>query len=88
MKRAGFHPTTVPGGGRDGHHRGAPYDRIVRTCTVREVPRARREQCPNGRTVTPWGSSFFSGSCATPDGVGRKPQGSFSGYPAFMVNRP
>ncbi|MEV5378038.1 methyltransferase domain-containing protein [Streptomyces nondiastaticus] len=87
LKRAGFHPMTILGNGRDGHHRGAPYDRIICTCTMRDVPRAWLDQCPNGRIVTPWGSSFFSGSYATLDVVDGKAQGSFSGYPAFMWDR-
>ncbi|MFJ5227034.1 methyltransferase domain-containing protein [Streptomyces sp. NPDC088400] len=87
LERAGFHPTTILGNGRDGHHRGAPYDRIVCTCTMRDVPGAWLEQCPNGRIVTPWGSSFFSGSFATLDTVDGKAQGTFSGNPAFMWDR-
>ncbi|UQA95264.1 methyltransferase domain-containing protein [Streptomyces halobius] len=87
LKRAGFHPTTILGNGRDGHHWGAPYDRIICTCTMREVPPAWLEQCPNGRIVTPWGSSFFNGSYATLDVMNGKAQGSFSGHPAFMWDR-
>ncbi|MER6519046.1 methyltransferase domain-containing protein [Streptomyces sp. NPDC001553] len=87
LKRAGFRPTTILGNGRDGHRRGAPYDRIISTCTMRDVPRAWLEQCPDGRIVTPWGSSFFSGSFATLDVVDGKARGAFSGSPAFMWDR-
>jgi protein-L-isoaspartate O-methyltransferase len=87
LKRAGFHPTTILGNGRDGHHQRAPYDRVICTCTMRDVPRAWLEQCPNGRIVTPWGSSFFSGSFATLDVSDGKAQGTFSGFPAFMWDR-
>ncbi|MFG2171018.1 methyltransferase domain-containing protein [Streptomyces niveus] len=87
LKRAGFHPTTVLANGRAGHGECAPYDRIICTCTVRDVPREWLAQCPNGRIVTPWGSSFFSGSYATLDVVDGKAQGTFSGYPAFMWDR-
>ncbi|WP_241192371.1 methyltransferase domain-containing protein [Streptomyces sp. ADI96-02] len=87
LKRAGFHPTTILGNGRAGHHRGAPYERIICTCTMRDVPQAWLEQCPNGRIVTPWGSSFFSGSFATLDVVDGKARGRFSGSPAFMWDR-
>lgn len=87
LKRAGFHPATVLGNGRDGHRGGAPYDRVICTCTMRDVPRAWLEQCPNGRIVTPWGSSFFSGSYAALDVLEGKAQGTFSGYPAFMWER-
>jgi hypothetical protein len=47
-------------------------------------------EAPHGalnRIVTPWGSSFFSGSFATLDVVEGKAQGSFSGFPDFMWDR-
>ncbi|MEU6485102.1 hypothetical protein [Streptomyces sp. NPDC046887] len=47
--------------GRDGYRPGAPSGRIVCTYIVREVPAGWVEQCPGGRIVTPWGSSFHSG---------------------------
>ncbi|MGW7351256.1 methyltransferase domain-containing protein [Streptomyces sp. NPDC054784] len=87
LKRAGFRPTTILGNGREGHHRGAPYDRVICTCTMREVPQAWLEQCPDGRIVTPWGSSFFNGSYATLDVMNGKAQGAFSGCPDFMWDR-
>ncbi|MFJ5685102.1 methyltransferase domain-containing protein [Streptomyces sp. NPDC093099] len=87
LRRAGFGPATVLGNGRDGHPDGAPYDRILSTCTMRDVPKAWLEQCPDGRIVTPWGSSFFSGSYATLDVAGGKARGTFSRYPAFMWDR-
>ncbi|MFD7515339.1 methyltransferase domain-containing protein [Streptomyces niveus] len=87
LKRAGFHPVTVLGDGRAGRGERAPYDRVICTYTVRDVPRAWLEQCPDGRIVTPWGSSFFSGSYATLDVVDGKARGTFSGYPAFMWDR-
>ncbi|MER5562419.1 methyltransferase domain-containing protein [Streptomyces sp. NPDC002506] len=87
LKHSGFRPTVVVGDGRNGHPGGAPYDRVICTCTMREIPRAWLEQCPSGRIVTPWGSSFFSGSYATLDVVDGEAQGAFSGYPAFMWDR-
>ncbi|MEU4208590.1 methyltransferase domain-containing protein [Streptomyces sp. NPDC026206] len=87
LAKAGYHPATVLGNGRDGHRRGAPYDRVISTCTMREVPQAWLEQCPDGRVVTPWGSSFFGGSFATLDVVDGTAHGSFSGDPAFMWDR-
>ncbi|MFF3273387.1 methyltransferase domain-containing protein [Streptomyces chrestomyceticus] len=87
LQRAGFRPTAVAGDGRDGHPQGAPYDRIVCTCTVRDIPPSWLEQCPEGRIVTPWGSSFFSGSFATLEVRGGRARGAFSGYPAFMWDR-
>ncbi|WP_260636226.1 methyltransferase domain-containing protein [Streptomyces angustmyceticus] len=87
LERAGFRPTTIFGNGRAGHPRGAPYDRVICTCTVRDVPQAWLEQCPGGRIVTPWGSSFFSGSYATLEVRDGTAQGVFSGYPSFMWDR-
>ncbi|MCB5908641.1 methyltransferase domain-containing protein [Streptomyces pinistramenti] len=87
LKRAGFRPTAVLGAAHDGYPGGAPYDRIICTCTMRYVPQSWLEQCPEGRIVTPWGSSFFSGSYATLDVEGGEAQGKFSGYPAFMWDR-
>lgn len=87
LKQAGFRPALVVGDGNAGHPGGAPYSRIICTCTVRDVPRAWLEQCPDGRIVTPWGSSFFSGSFAVLDVADGRAQGAFSGYPAFMWDR-
>ncbi|RDG36616.1 methyltransferase domain-containing protein [Streptomyces corynorhini] len=87
LKHAGFAPTVVIGDGRDGHPGGAPYQRIICTCTMRAIPRTWLEQCPAGRIVTPWGSSFFSGSYATLDVVDGEARGGFSGSPAFMWDR-
>ncbi|WP_116213359.1 methyltransferase domain-containing protein [Streptomyces olivoreticuli] len=87
LKRAGYHPTAVLGNGRYGHPEGAPYHRIICTCTMRQVPRPWLEQCPDGRILTPWGSSYFASSFATLDVKGGKAQGRFSGDPAFMWDR-
>ncbi len=87
LEHAGFRPTVVVGDGCHGYAGGAPYRRIICTCTVREIPRAWPAQCPSGRIVTPWGSSFFSGSFATLDVVNGEARGGFSGRPAFMWDR-
>ncbi|MBW1604523.1 methyltransferase domain-containing protein [Streptomyces sp. JJ66] len=87
LARAGLHPTTVLGDGRQGHPPRAPYDRVLCTCTMRDIPAAWLTQCPTGRIVTPWGSSFFSGSFATLDVTDGEGIGTFSGYPAFMWDR-
>ncbi|MFG3254596.1 methyltransferase domain-containing protein [Streptomyces sp. NPDC048172] len=87
LKHAGFRPTVVVGNGYEGYAEGAPYCRVICTCTVREIPRAWLAQCPDGRIVTPWGSSFFSGSYATLDVADGEAHGTFSGYPAFMWDR-
>lgn len=51
--------TVITGDGRLGHLPGAPYDALVSTATVREVPYAWVEQVrPGGRIVTGWGTPF------------------------------
>lgn len=87
LREAGYRPVTALGDGRHGHAASAPYDRVICTCTVRHVPRAWLEQCPEGRVVTPWGSSYFSGSFVTLDVTAGIGQGRFSGDPAFMWDR-
>ncbi|MFH9422893.1 methyltransferase domain-containing protein [Streptomyces sp. NPDC017529] len=87
LKRAGFQPTAILGNGRDGWREGAPYDRIICTCSVRGIPWAWVEQCPDGRIVAPWGSSFFNGSFVTLTVAGGTAYGSFSGDPDFMWDR-
>jgi protein-L-isoaspartate O-methyltransferase len=37
---AGYTPTVVAGDGFDGYASGAPYDRIIASCAVRQVPRS------------------------------------------------
>ncbi|UQI43872.1 methyltransferase domain-containing protein [Streptomyces sp. HU2014] len=87
LQEAGYRPAAVLGDGRHGHAPNAPYDRIICTCTMRHVPQAWLEQCPDGRIVTPWGSSFFGGSFVTVDVTAGTGRGSFSGDPAFMWDR-
>lgn len=62
LDRAGVQVTTVVGDGTLGHAPRAPYDRIVSTCAVTEVPYAWVAQTrPGGRIVTPWGTPFHNG---------------------------
>lgn len=87
LKQAGYSPTLVCGDGREGHYAGRPYDRIICTYTVRDIPSPWLMQCPDGKIVAPWGSSYFSGSFVTLDVVDGVGTGTFSGYPAFMWDR-
>lgn len=86
LAASSYAPHLVLGDGLAGHPPNAPYDRVVVTCTVRTWG-SLLDQCPNGRVVAPWGSSFFAASFVTLDvcdGVGC---GRFSGDPAFMWDR-
>ncbi|MFF0574851.1 methyltransferase domain-containing protein [Streptosporangium saharense] len=56
---AGWYPEVVTGDGLLGWPEGAPYDRILVTVGVHEVPRAWIEQTrPGGVIVMPWGTRY------------------------------
>ncbi|MFJ9838934.1 methyltransferase domain-containing protein [Kitasatospora sp. NPDC101155] len=58
LHQAGFEPTVVRADGADGHPSGAPYDRIIATCSVRRLPQAWLDQCaPGGLIVAPMGGA-------------------------------
>ncbi|MFD9791617.1 methyltransferase domain-containing protein [Streptomyces sp. NPDC059070] len=87
LKAAGYRPQVVVGDGAAGWPDGAPYQRLIATYTVAEIPCTWVAQVPSGRIVAPWGGSWFSHSFAvleTADGIA---QGRFAGYPAFMRSR-
>ncbi|MGV9773327.1 methyltransferase domain-containing protein [Streptosporangium sp. NPDC003464] len=54
---AGYAPTLVVGDGLHGHPDGAPYDRLIGTCSVRTIPPAWMDQIRIGGTITTptWG---------------------------------
>ncbi|WP_184717992.1 methyltransferase domain-containing protein [Streptosporangium saharense] len=59
LDAAGWHPELVVGDGLLGWPDGAPYDRVLVTAGVREVPRAWIDQTrPGGVLVMPWGPIF------------------------------
>lgn len=59
LAAAGWHPRLVVGDGLLGWPERAPYDRILVTAGVREVPRSWIEQTrPGGVLVMPWGPAF------------------------------
>lgn len=59
LRRAGLAPLALVGDGRLGHPAGAPFDRVIATCSVGEVPRTWIEQTrPGGVIVTPWGTDY------------------------------
>ncbi|MFF6961081.1 methyltransferase domain-containing protein [Streptomyces sp. NPDC008317] len=62
LRRAGLGPTMVTGDGYGGHLPGAPYDRVIATCGMREIPYAWVEQtAPGGIVVAPWGTHYGNG---------------------------
>ncbi|MEV7566113.1 methyltransferase domain-containing protein [Streptomyces tanashiensis] len=52
-------PTLAVGDGRQGYAPCAPYDRVIATCSVGEIPLAWIEQtAPGGVIVAPWGPEY------------------------------
>lgn len=86
LSEQGWPVEVVTGDGTRGWPAGAPYDRVLSTAAVQRVPFAWVEQTrPEGRIVTPWGTTFHNGVLAeltvTDDGTAT---GSFGGNTAFM----
>ena len=89
VARMGLQIATVVGDGTLGYVPGAPYDRIISTCAVTEVPYAWVAQTrPGGRIVTPWGTPFHNGGllALTVDDNGCA-HGHLVGKAAFMWER-
>ncbi|MFG2622986.1 methyltransferase domain-containing protein [Streptomyces sp. NPDC048507] len=87
LAAAGYAPYLAVGDAGLGCPLRAPFDRLIATYTVPEIPYAWVEQTPTGRIVAPWGGSFFSHSYAVLDVTGGKATGRFTGWPAFMRTR-
>ncbi|MER6346617.1 methyltransferase domain-containing protein [Streptomyces sp. NPDC001595] len=86
LQDAGFLPLAVVGDGAEGYPPGAPYDRVIATCSIGRVPYAWVEQTkPGGIIVTPWGPTYggeaISRLTVGPDGSA---SGKFLGSSAFM----
>ncbi|MEV5687149.1 methyltransferase domain-containing protein [Streptomyces sp. NPDC052164] len=59
LEASGCEPLTVVGDGAEGHADGAPYDRVIATCSVGSVPRQWVAQTkPGGLIVAPWGPTY------------------------------
>ncbi|NIY69195.1 methyltransferase domain-containing protein [Streptomyces malaysiensis] len=59
LDTAGLHPHVVLGDGAKGYAGNAPYDRVLATVGLREVPRAWVGQTrPGGLIVAPWGTHY------------------------------
>ena len=62
LRRTGHSPTVVLGDGEFGYPLNAPYDRVLATCAVHDVPYAWVAQTrPGGNIVTPWGTPYHNG---------------------------
>ncbi|MCP9206191.1 methyltransferase domain-containing protein [Streptomyces sp. NEAU-Y11] len=89
LTAAGLEPRVVTDDGVAGYAAGAPYDRVIATCSVRQVPRAWVKQTkPGGVILTPWESPWFCYGLLrlTVDGQGMA-SGWFSPHSAFMLMR-
>ncbi len=78
--------TVVTGDGAHGYPPRAPYDRILSTAAVGQVPAAWVEQTrPGGRVVTPWGTAYLNGALlALTVGEGNTATGRLVDNVAFM----
>ncbi|MFJ5122350.1 protein-L-isoaspartate(D-aspartate) O-methyltransferase [Kitasatospora sp. NPDC088548] len=81
-------PTAVVGDAADGHLPGAPYDRGILTCSVREVPPAVIGQIRRqGALVLPFAPLFGGGAVARLTVADGTATGPFTGSSAFMRMR-
>jgi methyltransferase of ATP-grasp peptide maturase system len=90
LVRAGYHPQLIVGDGEEGSLDGAPYDRIIATCSFRYVPPAWLQQSKPGTIILVTLSGWLGGTglvklTVTGDGAA---QGQFlPGYVSFMPAR-
>ncbi|MFJ8000984.1 methyltransferase domain-containing protein [Streptomyces sp. NPDC096310] len=86
IKGAGAEVSVRVGDGALGLPEGAPYDRLIATYAVEEVPWAWVEQTrPGGRIVTPWGRLGHVALTVADDG--RSASGWMQGLGMFMPSR-
>ncbi|WP_224279394.1 methyltransferase domain-containing protein [Streptomyces sp. LS1784] len=97
LQRAGLEPKVVEGDGRLGWAKGAPFDRVIATCSLLEIPPAWLEQTrPGGIIVAPFGTEYGGEQIAqlTVNDDGTSASGRFTRSSAFMrlrqqrTNRP
>ncbi|MFJ5118468.1 methyltransferase domain-containing protein [Kitasatospora sp. NPDC088548] len=87
LDRAGLEPTVIEGDGRQGWPKGAPYSRIIATCSLLEIPAAWLEQtAPGGIIVAPFGTEYGGEQIVrlTVNDDGTSAHGTFTRSSAFM----
>ncbi|MFI7272596.1 methyltransferase domain-containing protein [Streptomyces sp. NPDC049879] len=86
LERAGVKAAIEVGDGAAGWPAGAPFDRVIATYAVEEVPWAWVEQTvPGGRIVVPWGQ--LGNVALTVAADGRSASGRIQGLATFMPDR-
>ncbi|MEV7774431.1 methyltransferase domain-containing protein [Kitasatospora sp. NPDC086791] len=87
LRENGLEPTVLRADGAGGHPAGAPFDRIIATCSVRRIPQAWLDQCaPGGVIVAPIKGTLDGGAvaCVTKLADGRA-VGRFLATPAAFM---
>lgn len=91
VNAAGYEPTLINGDGLLGHGAGAPYDRLIATCSVRTIPSEWLRQVRPGGTILTTLSGWLYGSGLVRLTVGDDgtAEGRFlPGTVSFMIARP
>ncbi|GHJ37557.1 methyltransferase domain-containing protein [Streptomyces sp. TS71-3] len=82
LAAAGYRPAVVTGDGTRGCPERAPYDRIIATCTLDDLPRPWLAQCrPGARILTPFATGLVALEAQGPD----RAEGRFLPSPAYFV---
>ncbi|MFC5663619.1 methyltransferase domain-containing protein [Kitasatospora misakiensis] len=87
LDRAGLAPTVVEGDGRQGWPQGAPFNRIIATCSLLEIPPAWLTQtAPGGTILAPFGTEYGGEQIVrlTVNEDGTSASGRFTRSSAFM----
>jgi protein-L-isoaspartate O-methyltransferase len=85
QRNAGVSPLVIVGDGRLGYAGAAPYDRVIATCSVGEVPRAWVDQThTGGLIVAPWGTLYGGEAIVRLTVDGGTASGRFTRSSAFM----
>lgn len=83
----GREPLVITGEGTEGYAPGAPYDRVIATCSVQTVPYAWVAQTrPGGVILTPWGTTFENSALLrlTVEDDGERAVGGIVNWATFM----